>query len=150
MSEKTKIYRPRTRKGTARRSARRTESGGAALLRAAITAFAVGVLVCVLLLALFALLLTHAPLPLTLVRPLSCAAAAFGVFFSGWVFAKRSGRQMLLCGLGCGTFYAACQLSAAWAVNGRVFLGREAWMLPLMLLLSGTAGGALAAVRSGC
>ena len=149
MSEKTKIYRPRTRKGAARHSARRTESGGTVLLRAAAAAFAGGIGVCLLLLALFALLLAHAPVPLTLVRPLACAAAAAGVLFSGWLLAKQIGRRMLLCGLCCGAFYAACQLAATCAVNGSVPLDGGALMLPLALLFSGTAGGALAAVRAG-
>ena len=144
MSDKTKVYRPH-----ARRSARRTESGGAMLLRAAVIAFAGGAGVCLLLLALFALLLTYAPVPLTLVRPLACAAAAAGAFVSAWVFAARVRRQRFLCGLGCGVFYAGCQLTAAWAVNGSLPAGSDAMMLPLALLCSGVAGGALAAVRAG-
>lgn len=144
MSDKTKVYRPHARRG-----ARRTESGGAMLLRAAVIAFAGGAGVCLLLLALFALLLTYAPVPLTLVRPLACAAAAAGAFVSAWVFATRVRRQRLLCGLCCGVFYAACQLAAAWAVNGSLPAGSGALMLPLVLLCSGVAGGALAAVRAG-
>ena len=144
MSDKTKVYRPH-----ARRSARRTESGAAMLLRAAVIAFAGGAGVCLLLLALFALLLTYAPVPLTLVRPLACAAAAAGAFVSAWVFAARVRRQRFLCGLGCGVFYAVCQMTAAWAVNGSLPAGSDAMMLPLALLCSGVAGGALAAVRAG-
>ena len=88
-------------------------------------------------------------MPLTLVRPLACAAAAAGAFVSAWVFAARVRRQRLLCGLGCGVFYAVCQLTAAWAVNGSLPAGSGALMLPLALLCSGVAGGALAAVLAG-
>ena len=100
--------------------------------------FAAGVGLCLLLLALAALLLTHTPLPLHLVRPMACLAASAGAVVSGFI-----------CGLVCGAFYSLCLLAAAILAHGMPNWTRSDTMLPLALLLGGTLGGALSAVKEG-
>lgn len=111
--------------------------------------FAAGVGLCLLLLALAALLLTHTPLPLHLVRPMACLAAAAGAALSGVLLAGKIGRQRLICGLACGAFYSLCLLAAAVLAHGMPNWTRSDTMLPLALLLGGTLGGALSAVKEG-
>lgn len=118
-------------------------------LPAVLASFAGGVGVCLTLLAAFALLLTYMPVPLTLVRPLACLAAAAGAAVSGLVLARKIGKQLLLCGLGCGVFYGLCQITAATALCGAPPMQGSDMMLSLALLLSGTLGGTLAALRPG-
>lgn len=56
---------------------------------------------------------------------------------------------LLLCGLGCGAFYAVCLLAATLLANGRLDWQGSNAMLPLALLLGGLLGGALTALRAG-
>lgn len=135
------MSRPRTRSVAA-------AGPGEAITRAVLIAFAGGVILCAILLALFAVLLANTPLPLTLVRPLACTAASAGAAFSGFLLAQKMGRQMLLCGLGCGAFWAICQAIAAVALNRQNLLQGGNLMLPVALFLGGVLGGALAAVRA--
>lgn len=118
------------------------------LLSAAIISFLCGAAVIVLTLCAFAFLLAHTPLPLTLVRPFACVSAALGVALSGVLFAKKVGQRFLLCGLGCGLFYMACQLLAAWFLQGTAFLQNGSIMLSVVVLMSGLFGGAFAAARA--
>ena len=99
--------------------------------------------------ALAALLLTHTPLPLHLVRPMACLAAAAGAALSGALLAGKIGRQRLICGLVCGAFYSLCLLAAAVLAHGVPSWTHSDTMLPLALLLGGTLGGALSAVKEG-
>lgn len=115
---------------------------------ALLSAFGCGVGVCILLLALGAFLLTHTNLPLSAVRPMACIAAALGAAVSASVLARRLKEKLLLCGLGCGAFYAACLLAASLAVNGKLDWQGGNAMLPLALLLGGLLGGALTALRA--
>ena len=55
----------------------------------------------------------------------------------------------VLCGLGCGAFYAVCLLAATLLANGRLDWQGSNAMLPLALLLGGLLGGALTALRAG-
>ena len=103
---------------------------------------------CAALLALFALLLANTPLPLALVRPLACLAASAGAACSGYVLARQTGSRMLLCGLACGAFYAACQLAAVLLRNGGMADPGSDVMLPIALVLSGVLGGSAAALRA--
>lgn len=121
-------------------------SASETITKAALLAFFGGVILCTALLALFAALLANTPLPLTLVRPLACAAASAGAALSGFLLARKLKKQMLLCGLGSGVFWAACQSVAAIAMNGQDLLQGGNLMLPIALLLGGILGGALAAV----
>lgn len=121
-------------------------SAGEMITKAALLAFGGGVIFCTALLALFAALLANTPLPLTLVRPLACAAASAGAAFSGFLLARKLKKQMLLCGLGSGAFWAVCQTVATIALNGQDLLQGGNLMLPIALLLGGILGGALAAV----
>lgn len=147
MFNKSKTSRPVRPSG--RRTVKGKPSGPAEqMLRAAVRAFGCGVGVSLLLLALFAVLLANTPMPLSMVRPMACAAVAVGAALSGAVLAGRVGCKLLLCGLGCGVFYAVCQLVAAFAVHGAVFAQNGGVMLAVVLLMSGTLGGALAAVRA--
>ena len=114
---------------------------------ALLLSFGCGVGVCILLLALAAFLLTHTGLPLSAVRPMACMAAAVGAAVS--VLARRLQKRLLLCGLGCGAFYAVCQLAATLLANGRLDWQGSNAMLPLALLLGGLLGGALTALRAG-
>lgn len=107
-----------------------------------------GVILCILCLGLFAMLLTTTSLPLTMVRPFACAAAAAGSVVSGFLLAKKTGKQYLLCGLGCGAFYAICQTIAAFVCNGTVFRQGSDAMLPLALILGSLFGSMLAALRA--
>lgn len=111
--------------------------------------FAAGVGLCLLLLALAAFLLTHTPLPLHLVQPMACLAASAGAAVSGFLLAGKIGRQRFICGLICGAFYALCLLAAAFLVHGVPSWTRSDAMLPLALLLGGTLGGALSAIKEG-
>ena len=101
------------------------------------------------LLALAAFLLTHTGLPLSAVRPMACMAAAVGAAVSAAVLARRLRKRLLLCGLGCGAFYAVCLLAATLLANGRLDWQGSNAMLPLALLLGGLLGGALTALRAG-
>ena len=113
---------------------------------ALLLSFGCGVGVCILLLALAAFLLTHTGLPLSAVRPM---AAAVGAAVSAAVLARRLRKRLLLCGLGCGAFYAVCLLAATLLANGRLDWQGSNAMLPLALLLGGLLGGALTALRAG-
>lgn len=117
------------------------------LLFVLLKAFAGGVGACLLLMAIFAVVLSNTPVPLTLVRPLACLAAAAGASASGLLLARKMGKQLLLCGLGCGVFYSVCQIVAASIVNDSLPMRSADWMLPAALLLGGTLGGTLAALR---
>lgn len=116
---------------------------------ALLLSFGCGVGVCILLLALAAFLLTHTGLPLSAVRPMACMAAAVGAAVSAAVLARRLQKRLLLCGLGCGAFYAVCLLAATLLANGRLDWQGSNAMLPLALLLGGLLGGALTALRAG-
>lgn len=114
---------------------------------ALLLSFGCGVGVCILLLVLAAFLLTHTGLPLSAVRPMACMAAAVGAAVSASVLARRLQKRLLLCGLGCGAFYAVCLLAATLLANGRLDWQGSNAMLPLALLLGGLLGGALTALR---
>lgn len=129
-----------------RRSRPRGQNAPAWIL---VQVFAAGVGLCLLLLALAAFLLTHTPLPLHLVRPMACLAASAGAAISGFLLAGKIGRQRFVCGLICGAFYALCLLAAAFLVHGVPSWTRSDAMLPLALLLGGTLGGALSAIKEG-
>ena len=129
-----------------RRSRPRGQNAPAWML---VQVFAAGVGLCLLLLALAAFLLTHTPLPLHLVRPMACLAASAGAAISGFLLAGKIGRQRFVCGLICGAFYALCLLAAAFLVHGVPSWTRSDAMLPLALLLGGTLGGALSAIKEG-
>jgi len=109
---------------------------------ALLLSFGCGVGVCIL-------LLTHTGLPLSAVRPMACMAAAVGAAVSAAVLARRLQKRLLLCGLGCGAFYAVCLLAATLLANGRLDWQGSNAMLPLALLLGGLLGGALTALRAG-
>ena len=98
---------------------------------ALLLSFGCGVGVCILLLALAAFLL------------------AVGAAVSAAVLARRLRKRLLLCGLGCGAFYAVCLLAATLLANGRLDWQGSNAMLPLALLLGGLLGGALTALRAG-
>ena len=129
-----------------RRSRPRGQNAPAWML---VQVFAAGVGLCLLLLALAAFLLTHTPLPLHLVRPMTCLAASAGAAVSGFLLAGKIGRQRFVCGLICGAFYALCLLAAAFFIHGVPSWTRSDAMLPLALLLGGTLGGALSAIKEG-
>ena len=65
------------------------------------------------------------------------------------LLAGKIGRQRFVCGLICGAFYALCLLAAAFLVHGVPSWTRSDAMLPLALLLGGTLGGALSAIKEG-
>ena len=123
-----------------RRSRPRGQNAPAWML---VQVFAAGVGLCLLLLALAAFLLTH------LVQPMACLAASAGAAVSGFLLAGKIGRQRFVCGLICGAFYALCLLAAAFLVHGVPSWTRSDAMLPLALLLGGTLGGALSAIKEG-
>ena len=68
---------------------------------------------------------------------------------SAAVLACRLQKRLLLCGLGCGAFYAVCLLAATLLASGRLDWQGSNAMLPLALLLGGLLGGALTALRAG-
>lgn len=147
MSNKSKAVhvsrsvRTRSRKANARTS-------GDILVRTAIYSFVCGTALCVLLLCVFSALLANTPIPLTMVRPFSCVAAAAGVALSALLFSRKMGRQFLLCGLLCGLFFAVCQLVAAFILQGTGIWQNGSLLLTAVLLMSGLFGGAFAAARS--
>lgn len=75
--------------------------------------------------------------------------ASAGAAVSGFLLAGKIGRQRFVCGLICGAFYALCLLAAAFLVHGVPSWTRSDAMLPLALLLGGTLGGALSAIKEG-
>lgn len=107
-----------------------------------------GIALCVLCLGLFSMLLTTTSLPLNLVRPFACTAAAAGAMLSGFLLAKKVGKQYLLCGLGCGVFYAICQTIAAFVCTGTIFRQGSDLMLPLALILGSLFGSMVTALRA--
>ena len=109
--------------------------------------FGAGTAAASLLLCLFATLLWKFPVPLTFVQPMACAAAGVGAMVSGLVLAQSTERQRLLCGLGCGAFYAACLLAASALCGGEIVSDASGAMVPAALVLGGLLGGALSAVR---
>lgn len=113
-----------------------------------LAAFGCGVGSCMLLLAACAFLLTHTALPLGLVRPMACMAAAAGAAVSAAVLAHQCGEKLLLCGLGCGVFYTACLLGASLLAGGEVTWQGSNVMLPIALLLGGLLGSAVTALRT--
>ena len=114
---------------------------------ALLLAFGCGVGTCMLLLALAAFLLTHTGLPLSAVRPMACMAAAVGAAVSAAVLGGRVKQKLLLCGLGCGGFYALCLMAATLLATGSLDWQGGNAMLPLALLLGGLLGGAMRALR---
>lgn len=144
MSMKNKIRSPK--RNPPRKQTAVSAGAGETIVRAILIAFSGGAVLCAALLAVFALLLSNTPLPITLVRPLACMAAASGAALSGFLLAKIMRKQLLLCGFGCGAFWAACQSLAAIALNGQNLLQGGNLMLPIALLFGGVLGGALAAV----
>lgn len=147
MSNKSKKIRPvRSARTSSHFVKKQPASSFQSVLRAALFSFLCGVGICVALLAVFALLLTHTPLPLTAVRPFACAAAAAGATVSGLVLARKVGRQLLLCGFACGCFYAICQMTAAFIVSGAIMLQSGDVMLSIVMLFGGLLGGAIAAL----
>lgn len=74
-------------------------------------------------------------------------AAAIGAAVSGWILARQVRRQFLLCGIACGAFYAVCLFFASLILNGGGHWQQADFMLPLALVLGGTMGGTLAALR---
>lgn len=139
-SSKRSIH-PNNRKSNSR-------NPGNPLLGAAVFSFLCGTAVLLLALCTFAFLLAHTPVPLTLVRPFACIAAALGVALSGVIFAQKIGRRFLLCGIVCGLFYAACQLFAAYLLQGVSFVQNGSIMLSIVVLMSGLFGGAFAAAKA--
>ena len=101
-----------------------------------------------LLLAACAFLLTHMALPLGLVRPMACMAAAAGAAVSAAVLAHQCREKLLLCGLGCGVFYTVCLLGASLLAGGEVNWQGSNVMLPIALLLGGLLGSAVTALRT--
>ena len=115
---------------------------------ALLLSFGCGAGTCMLLLTLGAFLLTYTGLPLTCVRPIACMAAATGAAVSAAVLAGRLKEKLLLCGLGCGAFYAVCLLAATLLMEGNVDWQGSNAMLPAALVLGGLLGGALTALRA--
>ena len=114
---------------------------------ALLLSFGCGVGVCILLLAC-AFLLTHTALPLGLVRPMACMAAAAGAAVSAAVLSHQCREKLLLCGLGCGVFYTVCLLGASLLAGGEVNWQGSNVMLPIALLLGGLLGSAVTALRT--
>lgn len=117
-------------------------------LHAVVLSFLSGVALCTLMLLLFAFLLASTALPLTLVRPFACTAAAIGAAASGFLLAKKLNRQYLLCGLGCGIFYGICQTIASFVASGSLVRQGSDLMLPVALVLGGVLGATCAALRT--
>ena len=113
-----------------------------------IAGIADGVGSCMLLLAACAFLLTHTALPLGLVRPMACMAAAAGAAVSAAVLAHQCREKLLLCGLGCGVFYTVCLLGASLLAGGEVNWQGSNVMLPIALLMGGLLGSAVTALRT--
>lgn len=99
-------------------------------------------------LAVSALLLAKSLLPLSLVEPLACAACGVGAGISGLVLAALLGHQRLLCGLGCGGFYALCLMLATILQGGTLQWNGSTISIAAVLLFGGMFGGALTALRA--
>ncbi|MGN0983612.1 MAG: TIGR04086 family membrane protein [Gemmiger sp.] len=110
---------------------------------------AAGMTTGLLMLCLFAAMLVRFPVPLTLVKPFACVAAAAGAMVSGLLLANGLGRQKLLCGLGYGLFYSVCLAAAAVLRGYSVDLTGAGATVLLALVLGGLMGGAAAALRTG-
>ena len=147
MFSQTRSVRP-PRSGSSRKRANTPHSPQEVFLRAMILSFCAGVCFCGVCFLLFAWVLSHTAIPLMMVPPFACLTAAASAAVSGFVLGRKMSRQYLLCGIGCGIFYAVCQLAAAFLANGNRALQGSGLMLPIALLLGGTLGGALAALKA--
>ena len=86
------------------------------------------------------------PIPSILVRPAACLIAGTAAAVSGLTLARQTGHCRLLCGLGCGIFYALCLICAS-AVSGELVWDEAAFALLGVLACSGMLGGTIAALR---
>lgn len=136
----------RLRKPAAGRVAAAKGKGSAHPLKGILKSFFCGAASCLALLCTAALLFEKTNLPLALVYPAACLAAAVGAFVSGLVLAWSWARYRLLAGLACGAFCCLCLLLAAVAGGSIPQADGRNLSLLIVLLLGGTAGGAAAAM----
>lgn len=115
---------------------------------AMLISFGCGTGAAILLLAVFALVFERMALPASLARPFAAAAVAVGAAVSGAVLAGALARQRLLCGLGCGVFYAGCLVLATLIRFKTIVPDNGNGTLLAALLLGGGLGGALTAFRA--
>lgn len=135
------------RSRTAARKRGRPADPKTRLMFCIVRSFLLGIVSCALLLCILSLIFEKTTLPLTLVRPAACLAASVGVYLSGWDLARGFSRYKLLIGLGCGFFYCLCLVAAALFAGGIASPTTGNLSLAAAVLLSGTAGGATAALR---
>ena len=119
---------------------RRTSAKAAAFPKAGVLAFLTGIATMGLVMASMAILLERAWLPLHLVPSLAIVAVSVGTAVAGGLLATLYGRRCLLCGLGCGAFYAICIMLAALIRQGTLSCSRYTISLVCALLLSGVIG----------
>ncbi len=99
-----------------------------------------GVLVCIGMLMLLAMVIESADVPHAMIFPLAIAAAAVGAFFAGMVAALLARRNGLLFGLACGAVLFLLILLAGFARRAGVGIGSAAVKLAVLLLTGGIGG----------
>jgi len=125
--------------------ARRAERTGMNTALALLKSFGCGMGAMLLIGAAAAAVFSRTALSLELVKPAACGAVAVGALLSGLVLADSLAQRRLLCGLGCGAFYAVC-LIAATGLSGQVPVFDRANLFLLgVTLAGGTAGGIVSA-----
>lgn len=114
---------------------------------AVVISFVGGIGSCAAVMAGMAMVLARSLAPLSLVEPMACAACGIGAGVSGLILASFVGRQRLLCGLGCGGFYALCLVLSALLQGNTVQWDGSTASIAAVLLLGGMFGGTLTALR---
>lgn len=132
----------------ARRKAR-SGKGQRKLSFAILRSFLAGVGSASLILCLLSLVFANSNLPLNLLTPAACVAAAVGSFVSGLVLSCSVMRYRLLMGIACGTFYCLCA-AAASLMSARIpAVNEENLSLLTVLMLGAVAGSAAGALHKG-
>lgn len=112
------------------------------ILRPVAVSVAFGAVVSVVILVLFALLLSGRTIPQPMIDPMATFAMSVGAFVSGLICAKMIHRNGLMCGLICGIVFAAILLACSFAVPDSA-LGLGALIKIALMLFSSMIGGVL-------
>ncbi|MDD2363056.1 MAG: TIGR04086 family membrane protein [Oscillospiraceae bacterium] len=109
-------------------------------LRPVFIGTAFGILCCLVVLLLFALLMAACDIPQAAVTPMAVIAAAVGAFFGGFICAKAAGSRGLIYGAACGGLMYLLILIAGFSLLSDV-RGWYALIKLLVVVTSAAIGG---------
>lgn len=109
-------------------------------LRPIIMGTAVGVLCCLIVLLIFALLMASFDIPQAAVMPMAVFAAVIGAFFGGLICARVSGSHGLAYGAACGALMYLLNVIAGFSLSSDI-QGWYALIKLVAILLSSSLGG---------